>query len=381
MISEMDKADVNVANLYALASSTLEFISQYPDRFITFVDTPDSQSDNWLSQGQAFVTYAETQLKTGKYNGIGETNLRYYAGRPIVPPPDIYISPENSLWLQLVDLSAKYKVPISFHFIPDDSVANASFERMLSHNKDATLIWCHLGFNDLPFNLTTLNDYLLRYPNLYLDTAGIQNMQNPLPQPNSNWALLADQSNNGQLKEEWKQFFETWNSRILFGTDAGGGKNGLDRWLNYADNTSNNAPPDAVGHWKQLFSNLEHNAARNIMNNNSRALFFKEQKPPYDYLVSSGGNCYHIFISSASSVSALTFNQSTSIISFTVADSNGTAGSASITIPTTLAGGNFTAQVDGQGVQIKEVSDSASTIINIEYAGGIRTVTIHGNKT
>src|ERR1035437_5199124 len=312
VIREMDKAGVSTSLLYPIGgdddSSSLAAISQYPGRFIALVDTPDSpQPSTWLTQGQAFVTFAEAQFKTGKLYGIGETNLRYYSGN-ITPPPTVSVSADTPVWLQLVDLSAKYHVPISFHFVPDDSTANAAFERMLSHNKDAILIWAHLGFNNMPLNSATLSDYLLRYPHLYFDTAGIQNMQNPLPQSNSNWARLADQSNNGRLKDEWKQFFETWNSRILFGSDAGGGSNGLERWLNYTGNTSSGAPSDAIGHWKSLFSNLDSNVARNILSTNARELFLKKQKPAYNYSVSSGGKCYAISVNSESSVSALTFN-------------------------------------------------------------------------
>lgn len=378
IISEMDKAGVSVSNLYGGDSSSLEAMSQYPGRFIAFVDTPDSpQPSTWFTQGQAFVAFAESQLKTGKFYGIGETNLRYYNGRAPISPPDIYIPPDSLLWLQLVNMSARYHVPISFHFIPDDPVANAAFEKMLSYNKDATLIWAHLGFNDMPLNHATLNDFLLRYPNLYFDTAGIQNMQNPLPKPNSNWAVLANQSSKGQLNEEWKQFFETWNSRFLFGSDAGGGGNGRERWLNYADDSVSGATPNAVGHWKSLFSNLDYNAARNIMSGNSRGLFLKEQKPSYNYLVSSDGSCYYsILVSSNSSVSGLVLDPVTNAITFTVADSIATTGSATITIPTSLAGGNFIAQVDGQSVQIKETSNSTYTIINLEYAGGIRLITL-----
>ena len=377
MISEMDAAGVSMSLLYTDASSSLEAISKYPGRFITFVDTPDSpKPSTWLTQGQTFVKSAEEQLKTRKFYGIGEANLRYYSG-DIIPPPTVYVPADTSVWLQLMDLSAKYHVPISFHFVPDDTTANVAFEKMLNYNKDAIPIWSHLGFNNMPLDHTALNDYLLRYPNLYFDTAGIQNMQNPLPQSNSNWALLANQSNNGKLNEEWKQFFETWNSRILFGSDAGGGSNGLERWLNYVNNTSDGAPPNAVGHWKRLFANLDYNTARNILSANSRVLFLKEEKPPYDYLVSSDGSCYHVFITSTSSVSALIFNQNTKTITFTIADSRGTTMSVAIIIPTTLIKGNFTAQVDGQSVQFKEVSNSTDTTINLEYAdGGIRIVTL-----
>jgi len=382
IISEMDKAGVSMANLYPIDgeddSSSLTAISQYPGRFITFVDTPDPAV--WLAQGQTFVTFAESQLKTGKFYGIGETNLRYYSG-DITPPPTVYVPADNQIWLQLVDLAAQYHVPISFHFVPDDAAANAAFERMLNHNKNATLIWAHLGFNNMALNSATLSDYLLRYPNLYFDTAGIQNMQKPIPQPNSNWARLADQSNNGRLKEEWKKFFETWNSRILFGSDAGGGSNGLERWLNYTSNISDGAPSDAIGHWKSLFSTLDSNAALNILSGNAKALLLKKQRNPYSYSVSSGGKCYTISVNSDSSVSALTFNSGKRTITFTVASSNGTTGNAMITIPTTLVGGKFTASVDGQSVKPQSTSNSNNTTISLEFGGGIKAITLSASGT
>ncbi|MEK7583799.1 MAG: hypothetical protein AAB490_01015 [Patescibacteria group bacterium] len=378
IISEMNTAGVSVTNLY---SGTLATASQYPGRFITFVDTPDSpQMSAWLKQGQTFVTSAETQLKTGKYYGIGETNLRYYSG-DIIPPPTAYVAADTPLWLQLVDMSAQYSVPISFHFVPDDAVANAAFEKMLSHNKDATLIWAHLGFNNMPLNSATLSDYLLRYPHLYLDTAGIQNMQNPLPLPNSNWARLADQSDNGRLKEEWKQFFETWNSRILFGSDAGGGSNGLERWLNYSDNTSDRAPADAVGHWRSLLSTVDSNVARNILNGNSRELFLKEKRPAYGYSVASNGACQSVSVQSDSSVSALTYDQTTHVITFTVAESTGTTGHVVITVPKMIMSGISEVSVDGQSSTSQTTSNSTSNIVSLDFAGGIRTITLRATGT
>ncbi len=374
IISEMDRAGVSVANLY---SGTLETASKYPGRFILFVDTPDSpQPSAWLTQGPAFTASAEGQLKTGKFYGIGEANLRYYGATALSSPPDIYVPPDTPLWLALVDLSAKYHVPISFHFVPNDLAANAAFGRMLNHNKNATLIWAHLGFNNMPLNRTAFNDFLLRYPNLYFDTAGIQNMQNPLPQPNSNWALLANSSDNGRMNAEWRQFFEAWNSRILFSSDAGGGQNGRERWLNYADKTVEGATPNAVGHWKSLLSNLDSNSARNILGGNARQLFLKEPRPPYNYSVSSDGKCYSILISSNSSVSGFAFDRGARVITFTVADSDGAAGSATIIIPTILLGQNLTAMVDGQSVHTAETSNSAYTTLRLEYAGGIRTVAL-----
>lgn len=382
IISQMDKAGVSMLNLYPIDgdndASSLEAMSQYPGRFIAFVDTPDSpEPATWFKQGQAFTAFAESQLKTGKFSGIGETNLRYYQGNYYTPPPDIYVPPDDPLWLGLVDLSAKYHVPISFHFVPDDPVANAAFERMLNHNKDATFIWAHLGFNNMPLNRATLNDFLLRYPNLYFDTAGIQGMHQPPPGDNqSTWERLTNQSNNGQLGNDWKQFFEKWNSRMLVASDAGGGSNGVGRWINYSSNKADDAPPNAIGHWRGLFTNLEYNATRNILSSNARTVLLKEPMRPYTYSVPSGGKCYPISVRSNSSVSALTFNPSTRAITFTVAGSNGTTGNAVITIPTTLVGGNLTVSVDGQSVKSQSTSNSTSVTISLEYAGGIRSITL-----
>ncbi|MFA4953920.1 MAG: hypothetical protein WC641_01245 [Patescibacteria group bacterium] len=381
IIAEMDKANVSVANLY---SGTLEATSQYPGRFITFVDTPDSpQLSTWLSQGQSFYTSAETALNTGKYYGVGEANLRYYTGNggAIIPPPNIYVPADTPLWLQLVDLSAQHHVPISFHFVPDDAIANAAFEKMLSHNKDAILIWAHLGFNNMTFDRATLNNYLLRYPHLYFDTAGIQGMENPLSRPNSNWMRITDPANNGRLNEEWRQFFETWNSRILFGTDAGGGANSLERWLNYTASISNLAPTNSVGRWRNALSDLDSSAALNILSSNSRALFLKEQRPAYAYSVASGNACHSISVRSDSSISALTFNSITKVITFTAADSSGTTESAVITIPTALAGGKFAAAVDGQSVTSQTTSNSTNTSVSLNFTGGIRTITLTASGT
>ncbi len=382
IISEMDKAGVSMLNLYPIDgdndASSLEAMSQYPGRFIAFVDTPDSpEPATWFKQGQTFTAFVEAQLKTGKFSGIGETNLRYYHGESYTLHPDISIPPDDPLWLGLVDLSAKYHVPISFHFVPDDSDANAAFERMLNHNKDATFIWAHLGFNNMPLNHATLNNYLLRYPHLYFDTAGVQGMHKAPPgAKQSNWDLLANQSDNGRLNEDWKQFFATWNSRILVASDAGGGSNGLGRWQNYSSNTADDAPANAIGHWRGLFANLEYNAARNIFSSNARTVLLKEPAHPYEYSVRSDGRCDPISIRSNSSVSALTFNPSTKAITFAVASSNETTGKAAITVPSSFASGNFTASVDGQSVKSTTIFNSTDTTISLEYAGGIRSITL-----
>ncbi|MCX6806962.1 MAG: hypothetical protein NT135_02480 [Candidatus Berkelbacteria bacterium] len=167
----------------------------------------------------------------------------------------------------------------------------------------------------------------------------------------------------------------------MFASDAGGGKNSLERWQNYTSKISDNAPPDSVGRWVHLLSDLDSNAAKNILGDNARVLFLKKPRVAYNYKVTSNGQCYPVSISSTSSVSAPTFNSSTHAITFTVAGSTETTGNAVITIPTTLAGKNFTASVDGQSVKPQSTSNSTSTAISLEYAGGIKSITLSGSGT
>jgi len=372
VISEMDQARVGMALLYPDGKSddqtSLDYMSQYPGRFSSFVAYKHTDDPH-------FIDYVKTQLNTGKFTGIGEINLRYYSGSSYTPPPTAYIVPDSPLILQLVDLSAAYDVPISFHFVPDDPDANAAFERMLNRNKNATFLWCHLGFNNMPLNADTLNGYLLRYPNLFFDTAGIQNMMSEPGELGSNWRGVLVNQSDGHLNAQWKQLFETWNARILWGSDAGGG-NDPNRWFNYANNTVQNFPPDATGRWRGALANLDPNSARNIFNANARAVILKEARPAYNYSVASDGQCFPISIRSGSSVSALAFDRAASTITFKTADSSGTANSAVVFVPAGLLNGTFTVQVNGKSVQFGDAPHDTYTSINIGYGGGINTIAI-----
>ncbi|VVB67668.1 Amidohydrolase [Candidatus Norongarragalina meridionalis] len=374
VISEMDQAGVSMALLYPDNDArSLNYIAQYPGRFSTFVAFPDNPP--WLDGGQQFIDHVKTQLDTGRFTGIGEINLRYYNGASYTPPPDIYVQPDTPLMLQVVNLSAIYRVPISFHFVPDDPVANAALERMFSYNENATFIWSHLGFNNMPLNADTLDYYLMRYPNLYLDTAGIQNMMNDPGALNSNWRGVFVNQTDGRLNARWKEFFETWNSRILWATDAGGG-NDPKRWFNYANNTVQDAPPNAVGRWRSALATLDSNAVRNVFSANARAVILKEARPAYDYSVASNGKCFPVTVNSNSSVSALDFDQATNTITFKTADSSGTTGSAAVSIPTGLLNGTFTVQVNGHNVQFGETISPAYANLRITYGGGVNLIAV-----
>ena len=102
----------------------------------------------------------------------------------------------------------------------------------------------------------------------------------------------------------------------------------------------------------------------------------KTQKPAYNYSVAANGKCYTISVRSESSVSAMAFAPSTRAITFTVAGSNGTTGKAEITIPTALLAGNLTASVNGVSVKSQSTASLTGTTVSLEYAGGIRSITL-----
>ncbi len=381
VVSEMNNAGVEIANLYPIAgdtdSTSQSFVAQYPGRFVTFVSLPDyPQNSQWLKDGEAYVSYVKAQLETGKFYGIGEVNLRYYDNASYTPPPAIYVPPDNELMLQIVNLSATYHVPISFHFVPDNSTDNVALQHMLSYNKNATFIWAHLGFNNMPLNISTLNDYLLRYPNLYLDTAGIQNMMNEPPgAPNSNWNIIVNQ-NSGRLNPAWQHFFDTWNSRILWGSDAGGG-NDMRRWLNYANNAVQGVTGNAVGHWRHALAVLDQNAVHNIFSANAKFVLLKQARPAYNYSVaSSNGQCTTVLVHSNSSISSLSFDVVANKLTFEAADSNGTSNYAVVSIPTSLIDGTFSVEVNGKNAPFTKTFNSTYNNIKVGYGGGIDTIAV-----
>jgi len=99
----------------------LEAYDKYPDRIIPFLSTPRW---GWQVRDQAFLTYAESQLKTGKFKGMGEFMVRHYTAGGSAPAPDINV-PADSQWIQdMMRLGAKYNVPLVIHMETEpDTVA------------------------------------------------------------------------------------------------------------------------------------------------------------------------------------------------------------------------------------------------------------------
>jgi predicted TIM-barrel fold metal-dependent hydrolase len=176
---------------------------------------------------RAFRNTAEQLVRSG-VAGFGEISLEHFS-QPNVS--DYQYSPaDHPLMLALADVAARAGVPIVVHMeavpapmklpaglqIPPhppqlhDNVA--AFERLLSHNPQAKIIWTHLGADYTGFRTADLCRRLLQgHPNLYMEIK-----VDPL-KPGFN-ALLSE-SGNGTLRPEWLRLFSDFPDRFVIGSD------------------------------------------------------------------------------------------------------------------------------------------------------------------
>ena len=158
--------------------------------------------------------------------GFGEMatlHLSLGPGHPFEEAP-----PDHPLMLLLADLAAEYNVPVDIHMeaviaeMPTPDRLNrspnpvrlkpniAAFERLLSHNRGAKIIWAHAGWCHTGQRTAGLcSDLLERHPNLYMSfKVGKDSLPETRP-------LTPD----GTLKPEWAQLVARFPDRFFIGSD------------------------------------------------------------------------------------------------------------------------------------------------------------------
>ena len=159
--------------------------------------------------------------------GFGEmtaSHLSFRAGHPYIDA-----SPDHPLFLALADIAAQYSIPIDLHMEalekemslpqgfqspPNPSVLKANIpalERLLSHNRDAKIIWVHIGWDNTgQMSLSLLRRLLQAHPNLYMSLkyldGGLSSGQNRPVE-------------NNQLKPAWLAFLQEFPDRFVLGAD------------------------------------------------------------------------------------------------------------------------------------------------------------------
>jgi predicted TIM-barrel fold metal-dependent hydrolase len=170
-----------------------------------------------------FKARAEELLREGVI-GFGEMTAEHFDGfTPYQTAP-----PDHPLYLLLADLAAEHDVPIDIHMeaVPQDmplppdlkSPPNAArlhaniaaFERFLSHNSRARVIWAHLGSDFTGFRTVDLDRRLLQaHPNLYME------IKTDPDAHGKTYPLGFD----GKIKSDWLKLFTDFPDRFVIGSD------------------------------------------------------------------------------------------------------------------------------------------------------------------
>lgn len=169
-----------------------------------------------------FRERAEALLRMGAA-GFGEMAAEHFAGAT----PYQYAPPDHPLFLLLADIAARHDVPIDLHMeavpqgmpLPPDlkSPPNPprlhenipAFERLLTHNPRAKIIWAHLGSDGTGYRTPDLCRRLLeRHSNLYME------IKLDPKAPGKNFPMAGD-----KIKPDWLQLFEDFPDRFIIGSD------------------------------------------------------------------------------------------------------------------------------------------------------------------
>ncbi len=210
----------------------IPYLKKYPEKFRylggggtlnAMIQQSVRSKDAGPEVQKKFRAKAEELLGMGAI-GLGEVTAEHFPSST----PYQYAPADHPLFLLLADIAAEHNVPIILHMeavpqgmnLPADlkSPPNpprlraniAAFERLLSHNPRAKIIWAHLGADYTGYRTIELDRKLLdRHPNLYMEIK-----TDPI-NPGKNFPLDAD----GKLRPEWKKFFSDYSGRFIIGSD------------------------------------------------------------------------------------------------------------------------------------------------------------------
>lgn len=221
------------------AEDILPLVKQYPGRFAVLggggslnVMIQEAVQSGGVTDKQfrEFDVTAESLIKKGVV-GFGEMTAEHFSMREDHP----YVSapPDHPLFLRLVDLAAKYDVPVDLHMeaIPEEMPPPSrlatppnpailkpnipAFERLLAHNRRARVVWVHFGWDSTGQRTVELTRSLLsKHPNLFISIRVAGGMQ----ARNVTWETFP-LDGQGNLKKDWLALFQEFSDRFVIGSD------------------------------------------------------------------------------------------------------------------------------------------------------------------
>jgi len=214
----------------------LSIAKGHPDRFVV---AGGGASLNGMIQSTAagsvsaeertrFIQRAEEIIRKGAV-GFGEFTALHFSFFKNHPFEET--QPDHPLFLLLADIAAAHNVPLDLHIeavtapwlvsqrVRRRSTQNptqvdeniSAFERLLAHNRNAKIIWVHLGMDTTGHRTVALTRRLLtENPNLYLSITG----NIAVTQRNGLF------ENGVGLNPEWQRLMLQFPDRFMIGTDT-----------------------------------------------------------------------------------------------------------------------------------------------------------------
>jgi predicted TIM-barrel fold metal-dependent hydrolase len=238
VIALMDHAGISHMVLMARGRNdrlTTDIHKQFPLRILPFVGT---MYPAWHRQDERLLAYAENQLGTGIFKGVGEVMLRYY-GIPSKNEPEINVPADSPFMKKLGDIVENSNAVMCVHMEPEPE-AIRSLENLLNYNKKLRLIWAHAG-TVAKVGLRTIGHadigaLMDRHPNLYTDIAGVQ-PTSIAPSGCLRRPPITD--DRGILLPRFRELLERHGDRVLFGLDTPWmecwAEDPFRRWVKWAD--------------------------------------------------------------------------------------------------------------------------------------------------
>jgi hypothetical protein len=213
--------------------SLAEIVRKHPQRFAFLGGggtlNPIIQEAVRAGQLRAETNHLFEQIAIGIIRngavGFGEVTAEHFSFRADHPYESA--PPDHPLFLLLTDIAARYNVPIDLHMeaisqdtsMPDhlSSPRNpknlreniSAFERLLSHNRNARIIWAHTGWDNTGDRTVALmRRLLLNHSNLYMSIK-IDRLSLPENRPLT----------GGKIRPEGMELIRSFPDRFIIGGD------------------------------------------------------------------------------------------------------------------------------------------------------------------
>jgi predicted TIM-barrel fold metal-dependent hydrolase len=209
---------------------------KYPDRVVAALPVPDPTAETAASK-------LEQTLQRAKAPVLGEVHLRQVGSRKIDRDPN------DPAFGRVLDVAAKFGVPVVIHYELTDEAA-AALDRALAAHRKTMVVLAHAGEGP-PARVEGL---LARNSNLVVDLSGMHFQRKP--------ALASE---TGPLDPAWKALIEKMPDRFLIGVDV------------WSPRLFEPAMLDRLFTWtRRILGQLKPDVAERVAHRNAAALFHLE---------------------------------------------------------------------------------------------------------